>query len=368
MRERTAQLLLLCGGLIVSCLLAEAWFYLLNRAAATYPVVVYATDKPGTELWCYDDKFQGKADWDLRLGHPYRALTYRSNMDFDSTLVALDPLAVPMAIKVALNFDEFRARPLPLIKAGAAGEGLTLVVGDSFCFGQGVRREDRFSELIEARLRRDGGTQTLANLCKCGADLIRIFLTIRKSVEYFGAVDRVLYAYTPNDAIQDEATGAMNAAIHDLMHYREAFFRRSYGSVLDAIPSQTLRFFAARKLRDKISEETLAWYRRTYSDENQGWGHTRTLLRDIADFCRARDIKFTVVQFPLYYRLDDYPLAYIHQQLGEFATSEGIEWIDLLPLFAGKDERDYWVHPRDFHPNTRAHHEVADFLYSAVKW
>ena len=133
MRERTAQLLLLCGGLIVSCLLAEAVFYLLNRAAATYPVVVYATDKPGTELWCYDDKFQGKADWDLRLGHPYRELSYRSNMDFDSTLVALDPLAVPMAINVALNFDEFRARPLPLIKAGAAGEGLTLVVGDSFC-------------------------------------------------------------------------------------------------------------------------------------------------------------------------------------------------------------------------------------------
>ena len=82
----------------------------------------------------------------------------------------------------------------------------------------------------------------------------------------------------------------------------------------------------------------------------------------------AHDIKFTVIQFPLYYRLDDYPLADIDQQLGEFATSEGIEWIDLLPLFAGKDERDYWVYPRDFHPNIRAHHEVADFLYSAVKW
>ena len=349
-------------------MLAEASFYALNRAGATYPVVVYATDKPGVEFWCYDDKFQGEADWDLRVGHPYSELTYLRNMDFDSTLVALDPLAVPMAIKVALNFDEFRGRPLPLIKAQGAGEGLTLVVGDSFCFGQGVRRVDRFSNLIEARLGREGGMQTLANLCKCGADLIRIFLTIRKSVEYFGAVDRVLYAYTLNDAIQDEATTAMNAAINDLMHYREGFFRRSYGSALDAIPSHTMRFFAARRLRDKISDETLAWYRRTYSDENQGWGHTQTLLRDLAAFCRARDIEFTVVQFPLYYRLDQYPLADIHGQLGDFAASEGIEWIDLLPLFAGKEERDYWVHPRDFHPNTRAHREVADFLYGAVKW
>ena len=197
-------------------------------------------------------------------------------MDFDSTLVGLDPLEVPMAIEVALNVDEFRARPLPAIKEASAEVGLTLIAGDSFCFGQGVRLEDRFSNLIETRLNREGGRHLLANLCKNGADLIRIFLTIKKSVEYFGSVDRVLYVYTINDAIQDEATQQMNEAIDDFMHYRETFFHRAFGPVLGGLQSQTLRFFAVRELRDKVSDDTLAWYRRMYSDENAGWAHTRT--------------------------------------------------------------------------------------------
>ncbi len=72
--------------------------------------------------------------------------------------------------------------------------------------------------------------------------------------------------------------------------------------------------------------------------------------------------------FPLFYQLADYPLKDIHDRLAAFAAEEGGEWIDQLPLFADKDERDYWVHPRDFYSNTYAHREAADFLYDAVDW
>ena len=44
------------------------------------------------------------------------------------------------------------------------------------------------------------------------------------------------------------------------MHYRQAFFQRAYGGALAEFPSQTLRFFAARRMRDKISDDTLTWY------------------------------------------------------------------------------------------------------------
>ena len=82
--------------------------------------------------------------------------------------------------------------------------------------------------------------------------------------------------------------------------------------------------------------------------------------------CRDRDIAFTVVIFPLFYRLDDYPFEDIHRRLGKFAAGEGIEWIDLLPPYAGRDERATGSIP--VHPNTLAHREAAEFLYNAVDW
>ena len=85
-------------------------------------------------------------------------------------------------------------------------------------------------------------------------------------------------------------------------------------------------------------------------------------------FCEARDIKFTMAVFPLFYQLADDPLKDIHDWLAAFAAEESIRWIDLLSLFAGKDERDYWVHSRDVHPNTYAHQEASNFLYETVNW
>ena len=49
----------------------------------------------------------------------------------------------------------------------------------------------------------------------------------------------------------------MNEAIDDFMPYLEPFFQRACGGALAELPSQTLRFFAARRMRDKISDDTL---------------------------------------------------------------------------------------------------------------
>ena len=88
----------------------------------------------------------------------------------------------------------------------------------------------------------------------------------------------------------------------------------------------------------------------------------------MADVVRGPRYKIHYGGLPAFLQLADYPLKDIHDRLGAFAVEEGIQWIDLQPLFAGKNERDYWVHPCDFHPNTYAHREAANFLYDAVDW
>ncbi len=53
---RKAKLVWCCStvAIVASLALAEAVFYLLNRNADSYPLVLCETDKPGVQLWCYD--------------------------------------------------------------------------------------------------------------------------------------------------------------------------------------------------------------------------------------------------------------------------------------------------------------------------
>jgi hypothetical protein len=51
-----------------------------------------------------------------------------------------------------------------------------------------------------------------------------------------------------------------------------------------------------------------------------------------------------------------------------YSKAAGIPFIDLLEVFEGSDEEDYWVHPRDFHPNHQAHGEAAGFLFDRIDW
>ena len=86
------------------------------------------------------------------------------------------------------------------------------------------------------------------------------------------------------------------------------------------------------------------------------------------EYCSAKGIAFSLVVWPLFYQLDAYPLTEVHEIIEAVAQQAGIHYVDLLPVFAGKDAEDYWVHPTDFHPNSRAHAEAAAFLYDAIPW
>ena len=62
--------------------------------------------------------------------------------------------------------------------------------------------------------------------------------------------------------------------------------------------------------------------------------------------------------FPILHQLGDDPLR-------------AAQWISVCRFardFAGEDERAYWVHPTDFHPNGRAHRLAAEYLLKTLAW
>jgi len=83
-------------------------------------------------------------------------------------------------------------------------------------------------------------------------------------------------------------------------------------------------------------------------------------------FCAERDIEFALAVFPILHQLGDDPLRAAHRKLA--LSTDGSQFVDLLEVFAGEDERAYWVHPMDFHPNGRAHRLAAEHLLKTLAW
>ncbi len=68
-----------------------------------------------------------------------------------------------------------------------------------------------------------------------------------------------------------------------------------------------------------------------------------------------------VVVFPVLQDLDGaYPFEDIHKKIAAFCRDAGIEHVDLLDTYTGRDAASLWVHPTDQHPNEKAHRLAAE--------
>ena len=150
------------------------------------------------------------------------------------------------------------------------------------------------------------------------------------------------------------------------MHVRRYNIRNYLPAVLRPLGrSAAVRWLLGRVHSDRITRETVAWYRDLHAD-SPSWSRTRQLIVEMNDACRSRGIEFQLVVFPILHRLEDYPFTGVHGRLAELAREHGIGFLDLLPAFSGQHAETLWVHPTDHHPNPDAHRRAADHLARAL--
>jgi len=260
-----------------------------------------------------------------------------------------------LTIHYRINESGFRDRPLS--ERDPRGTHRIMVVGDSFAFGEGVAVADRSTEVMDAGLdeRIDGGVDTF-NCAVSGyassdhSALVRFMLPRLEP-------DLVLLAYCLNDPIH---------LTDDDYPTTDLIMLRGQGEVGEA-GSYLWRFLRQRLGARRMTGKTLDWYRSLYEGPKSPWVRSRIHLAEMRDAAKKGGARFAVAIQPIFSKVGgDYPLAGAHREVVRWCENNRIPVLDLQPAFKGLSSKELIVHPRDHHPNAKAHRimgqELAGFV------
>ena len=244
--------------------------------------------------------------------------------------------------------------------AGFRGEDFSLVrddrvriafLGDSFCWGHGVKDPDVFTVKVEEALRRSelfGGRFEVYNFGMGGYNTtMEVALLEQVAVDY--RPDVCVIWYFLNDATPESDLGTRRYLGGDDL-FRSL---RKHSLLLD---------LALAPIDARINAPRLtAYYVNAYQDGSPGLDAAAAALARFGQVCRDRGILPVLAVHPILVQLDaEYPFRFAHEKILVLARQNGITAVDLLPYFLGRDGRTLWVHPSDQHPNHLAHQIAAD--------
>jgi lysophospholipase L1-like esterase len=277
-----------------------------------------------------------------------------------------------------INKDGFRdaahaPRPAPQTVRIAA-------VGDSYTMGDGVHLDDTYPKQMERMLRKDHSVEVL----NCG-------ISATNSAQQLGTVRDVLRDYQPDIVI-------LGFNVNDFKEYRDTRFERltkaGYGFTVgpdrvvaiekdlswldrrkaDLDASSYLWRFAS-KVRDAANAEpfdVVASIRQLIHDGN----HLRTFaaVEQMRELCDVEGVGFRVYLLPglvdapsSLRNIDAYPYRAEHAMICDHFASCGVDCIDIVDAFRGKDVLDLVVSFEDRHYNEEGNRLIALAMAADLK-
>ena len=237
-----------------------------------------------------------------------------------------------------------------------------LFAGDSVTFGLGVPFEETFvkkvEQRIDARARALGMRFESINGGWPGYNTRQEFEMIRQKGLYYDP-DLVLLVYFPNDV--EEVGSPMPyqgfCRVLDPVYENSIFWAwgsRQYHSLLESLG-----------MRETYAD----WLHRQY--EGDSFRQVQQCIYNCQVWCRHHGKRFGVIIFPFMENLDHYEFGYVHEKVRQTATGYSIPCLDLLPVFAGRDDASMQLSPAfDHHPgveaNARATPAIEAFIVSLM--
>lgn len=257
----------------------------------------------------------------------------------------------------------FREEALPE-RAFASGATRLLFLGDSFTVGAGLeRREDRFSDRVEAALAADRGEEVFIFNAGRGGSwphrwsdyLVALFPVVKPQavVAVFFLRDGALLSTSLHLNRRDLAP--IHARTRD---------RPLYGT------SALFSFFWDRLAWAEYTALFTAKLKQSYLGshaERAMWRLQQRALLAMAARCRSESVPFHLVIFPLLFELDGYAFHDVEAEIVLFAERNSIPVFSLTPAFLGKRDHELWVASNNQHPNALGHRIAAERLFPYVR-
>lgn len=223
-------------------------------------------------------------------------------------------------------------------------------IGDSFCWGNGVRREDHFQSRLSEQLGPEVETMNFGLGSFSTKQEVALYEQIASEYEHQIAV----VWFFLNDF--NNELGTMSYLGGNDLGRR---LRR-----LSRIADLMIAPIEARVKYAQLIED----YQNAYSDGSEGWSDIKKSLQRFHKLCRDNKVTPALAVHPILADLGDgYPFANIHGKVVAYAEQLGIAAVDLRPAFEGENGPELWVHKLDQHPNEEAHKLAADFYYPSLK-
>jgi len=310
----SAMAVLLSMG--VAAVLGETVLRVKNRSMSNYDI----------EMWRYANE--------LKVPSPNPVL------DFDH---ARSTSATLQSVQIRLNERGLRGGPIEPVPPGGRR---ILFLGSSITLGWGVAENDTVTVQLQRLLAADGRPVQVLNAG------VGNYNTERYVTRFLAE----LADLSPTDVV-----------VHFFLRDAESLIAGTRNPVLKHSQFAVTLWAAYHRLFDASGERSLVeHYRAVYRADAAGFGGMKGKLKELADYCRARNIRIWLAMTPDVHNLEAYPMGFAHDAMRAVAREFGYPYVDLLPALAGRPARELYAMPGDPHPSALGHRLMAETLYPAL--
>ncbi len=259
---------------------------------------------------------------------------------------------------VEINKDGMRDRNFDFRKPD--GTIRIASVGDSFAFGSGIKNvNNTYSKILESELNdlNNSFNYDVLNFGIMGLSTDDELNLIKNKVLKYNP-DIILIGYVSNDFVNIEQIDYKEhfTILPGGFWIRNFFFTYA---LIELKINRLLENIGFKKNGLSITLEKL--------NSEKNVKHNKRLFEEINNVSKRHNIKIIVVNFPVIYRLKDYPLQEVNRFISSVSIKNEFVYLDLTPVYEKYSEQDLVVNKYDSHPNELGHKIAAKEILEKLK-